>query len=283
MPAGLIKERFRRPSATGPGVRIRPVFDDFHLLRMEADFEYPAHQHTNYELILVERGPYRCRLNKAELEVAEGQVLIVKPGDWHQDHLRRGQRHYVVHFRLAASTPGGEATALFAPGVVPAMQICRGDHRPDAALIGELRREAEQQRPYAGAVQDSLQEALFWRAVRDLPAEGLSEAIRRLPRDEAVRERIGVAMERRVRENPTVAQLARDLGMSERHLVGLCRRLLGESPARAFLRLKVRRAEELLRHRGLRVKEASDELGFANPYHFSRVFRRLTGRPPSRL
>ena len=41
------------------------------------------------------------------------------------------------------------------------------------------------------------------------------------------------------------------------------------------------RAEELLRYRGLRVKEVSEKLGFANPYHFSAVFRRTRGEPPT--
>jgi hypothetical protein len=61
------KDRFRRPQHAEAGVRLRPVFDDFHLLRMEGRYEYPRHQHTNYEVILVERGPYRCELNGTEL------------------------------------------------------------------------------------------------------------------------------------------------------------------------------------------------------------------------
>ena len=47
-----------------------------------------------------------------------------------------------------------------------------------------------------------------------------------------------------------------------------------------FLR-ELRRAEEMLRYRGQRVKEVSEALRVANPYHFSRVFRRVHGRPPS--
>jgi AraC-like DNA-binding protein len=61
----------------------------------------------------------------------------------------------------------------------------------------------------------------------------------------------------------------------------LCRRLFGDSPARLLLRLKLRRADEMLRDGDRRVKEVSDALGFANPFHFSRVFRRHLGRSPS--
>ena len=86
---------------------------------------------------------------------------------------------------------------------------------------------------------------------------------------------------RRHRLSHAQVQMARELGISPRHLTGLCRRLFGDSPARLLLRLKLRRADEMLRYGDRRVKEVSDALGFANPFHFSRVFRRHLGRSPS--
>ena len=277
----VIKERFRRPTQADSGVRVRPVFDDFHRLRMEGDYEYPAHRHANYELILVERGPYRCRLNGAELTLSNGQILVVKPGDTHADHLRDGQLHYVLHFRLPRAAPESGTIDLFRPEAPPKLQVGRGHHGRDALFLRELRREAETGAPHAPAVQDSLLEALFWRTVRDLPAAGLSDAIRRLPQHQAQRERILATLERHLKGNPTVAEIARQLAVCPRHLTGLCRSLFDEPPARLLLRLKLRRAEEMLRFGDRRVKEVSDALGFANPYHFSRVYRRHLGRPPS--
>ena len=277
----VIKERFRRPTQADSGVRVRPVFDDFHRLRMEGDYEYPVHRHANYELILVERGPYRCRLNEKELTLADGQILIVKPGDTHADHLRDGQRHFVLHFRLVREREAGGPIDLFCSDAAPELQVGRANHARDALFLRELRREAEAGDPHAPAVQDSLLEALFWRSVRDLPAAGLSEAIRRLPQHQAQRERILATLERHLKGNPSVAELARQLAISPRHLTGQCRLLFNESPARLLLRLKLRRAEEMLRYSDRRVKEVSDALGFANPFHFSRTFRRHFGRPPS--
>lgn len=260
---------------------MRPVFEDFHLLRMEGDYEYPRHQHTNYEVILIDRGPYRCELNGEQLTVEDDQVLVIKPGDWHQDHLRDGQRHYVVHFRLVGAIPGEQATPLFRDGARPAEQICQGNYSHDTFFLRELRREAEEEALHAPAVQDSLLEALFWRIVRGLPAEALSDAFRRLPQAEAQRAMIGAVFYRHLKANSTVPELAAEARMSPRHFTTLCLQLFGEPPARFLLQIKLRRADEMLRYRGQRVKEVSEALGFANPYHFSRVFRRVHGRPPS--
>lgn len=275
------KQRFRRPQAVDPGTRIRPVFEDFHLLRMEGDYEYPRHQHTNYEVILVDRGPYRSELNGEQLTLVDGQVLVIKPGDWHQDHLRDGQRHYVLHFRLVGATAGEPPTPLFRSDVSPAAQLCQGDYSRDAFFMRELRREAEEEARHSPAIQDSLLEALFWRIARGLPNSALSEAFRRLPQVEAQREMIAAVFHRHLHGNPTVVELAAKARMSPRHLTTLCRAMFGEGPARFLLQLKLQRAEAMLRYRSQSVKEVSEALGFANPYHFSRVFKRVYGRPPS--
>lgn len=277
----LFKDRFRRSQQAATSARVRPIFDDFHLLRMVGDFEYPRHQHTNYEMILVERGPYRCEINREELTLPNGRALIIKPGDWHQDHLRDRQRHYVLHFRLLSSQPGIPATPLFRSGVAPKEQICQGDHARDIWFMKELRREAEEAAPYSGAVQDSLLEALFWKLVRGLEASSLSETLRQLPATESRREAIIGEFMRFLGRNPNVPELAAELHMSPRHLVNQCRALFSESPARLLLRLKIRHAEELLRYRGMRVREVSEALGFTNPYHFSMAYKRLCGHSPS--
>lgn len=276
------KERFRRPTQAEVAARVRPVFDDFHLLRMEGNAVYPLHQHTNYEAILIERGPYRCRLNHGAVELADGQAIVIKPGDWHSDDLRDGQRHHVLHFRLVGTGPGG-MTPLFCADVEPAQQVCAGDYSTASRLLAELKAESVAGRDYAGAVQDGLLSALFWRLVRGLPARALSAEFRRIPSEEAERERIAAVFARSLGRAPDVPTLARACGVSQRQLTARCRHLFGESPARLLLRLRLERADELLRYRGMRVREVSEALGFANPYHFSTVFRRHAGRPPGRL
>jgi len=278
----LLKQRFRRSQLAEPGVRVRPIFDDFHLLRMEGSYEYPRHQHMNYEVILVDRGPYRCDLNGEQLALVAGQVLVVKPGDWHQDHLRDGQRHHVLHFRLGATAPGARSMPLFRDGVKPIEQVCTGNYSHDRLFLRELQREAEASGAYSPAIQDSLLEALFWRITRGLPPDALNESFRRLSEVDAQRSRLALVFEKHLHANPTVVELAGAAGMSARLLTILSRRLFGEAPARFLLLLKLRRAEEMLRYRGLSVKEVSDALGFSNPFHFSRVFKRVVGVPPSR-
>lgn len=276
----LKKQRYHRVHTGHRRMGVQPVFTDFHRLEMHSFHEYPGHRHANYEAILVERGPYLCELNGQELQLKAGEVLIIKPGDWHADHLRAGQRHFVLHFTLEASA-GRRAPDLFTAGARAEDQVARGDFKRDARLLHEIQVEAEAGADYAAAVQDGLLAALFWRWTRGLPQRGLSGPWRALPADEVRRQEIADLLGKHVTKNPTVTELARKLAVSPRQFTTQCRVLLGASPAKLLLELKLREAEAMLRYQGRRVSEVSEALGFANPFHFSRVCRRAWGYSPS--
>lgn len=58
------------------------------------------------------------------------------------------------------------------------------------------------------------------------------------------------------------------------------RHRLGMPPNQYFLMLKINRAKELLVRARRSVKEAAFELGFDDPYYFSRLFKKKVGTPP---
>lgn len=63
----------------------------------------------------------------------------------------------------------------------------------------------------------------------------------------------------------------------------LFRRFQGTSPYQYLLRRKMNFAAEFLMESGGLVKEAAQRVGFADPYHFSRVFRAVHGVAPRAL
>ena len=83
------KERVYRFNRSFEIPGCKPYFLDFHLLKVEQDYEYPGHKHLNYEVIVVLKEHYYCCLNSTELRVSPGQLLIIQPGDIHQDHLKK--------------------------------------------------------------------------------------------------------------------------------------------------------------------------------------------------
>lgn len=87
--------------------------------------------------------------------------------------------------------------------------------------------------------------------------------------------------ERHVTEAITVSEVARRLGVTPAHLTRLFDHHLGVSPLQYYRRLRMEVAASLLINTTRSIKEISFELGFANPFHFSRSFSRFTEISPS--
>lgn len=275
------KIRFHR-AAENYWPRLRPHFQDFHRLSVTKPYEYPLHRHADYEMILVAKGPYQCSLNGVELRLVRHQLLIIKPGDWHQDHLRPGQFHFVLHFQLhALHARNRKSINVFSEDVVPSQQICESRFSRETALFKELELEATHNGAFSSAIQDSLLEILFWRAVRALPPNALSLQLQQTSEVQTFADALFRVFERHHRQHLPVDRMAEALKMSRRNLSLKCQQVLGASPAHAFLTFKVQKAVHLLTTTHVSIKELSYYLGFSDPYHFSRIFKRVTGKPPS--
>jgi transcriptional regulator GlxA family with amidase domain len=84
-----------------------------------------------------------------------------------------------------------------------------------------------------------------------------------------------------LQESLSVPQLARLVNLSESRFRSLFARQTGAAPAQYIQRLRLRRARLLLERTFLSVKEVMGLVGYNDPSHFARDFRREHGVAPS--
>jgi AraC-like DNA-binding protein len=82
------------------------------------------------------------------------------------------------------------------------------------------------------------------------------------------------------RKEIALADLTAISHMSESTLLRAFRKATGASPIEYVLRLRVRKACELLQKTDLTVSEIAGETGFADSNYFTRQFRKIVGLPP---
>ena len=78
-----------------------------------------------------------------------------------------------------------------------------------------------------------------------------------------------------------VSALARELGISQRHLIRRVRETLGISPSGFIRMMRLERANQLLAADVGNVSEVAYKVGYNDPKHFSRVFKQVYGVSPS--
>ena len=77
-------------------------------------------------------------------------------------------------------------------------------------------------------------------------------------------------------------QVAQTCGVTASHLRALFQKWVGESPQKTHTRFRIEMAEKLLVDQHLSVAEVAHQIGYSDPYYFSRVFKKMTGHRPSR-
>ena len=78
----------------------------------------------------------------------------------------------------------------------------------------------------------------------------------------------------------TLAQIAEECHANNAYLCRLFRRYDQQTPYQYLLRLKMNHAAARLQSAGVLVKQVAEEVGFADPFHFSRVFKHVLGLSP---
>ncbi len=278
----LASTNYHRAGRDLPASGIRPTFAQLGTVEAMQPMLFGRHQHPHYEIIVCDRGDYRCALNDQQIALRPGEALVVKPGDWHQDDVDAGVRYLGLSFRLQARQDERSVSVFVADAPATAQRVAldRAVHWP---ILERIQRESSSNDPFAAHIQDALLTEFFWRIVRALPAEMVAAPFLRESDEHGFALTLRRLFQRHHREQLSIGDMARELGMSPSSLTQKCRAVLGVPPARAFLRYKLERAAGLLQQTEMPIGGIADFLGFENPFHFSRVFKKHYGRAPSQF
>lgn len=273
MPSGLLIEEWRERLHEPPLPSVR--FLAINRVTARGALRYGEHRHHEYELILVERGTYRAAIAGQSVSAIPGQLVVVQPGDLHDDDFARGVVISGVNLRLVAP---GIVPLLLRPGSPRVHQADTGT----ATLMAQMQRIGATRDLPSGGLLDALAGQVFWTFAAGIPPDQRDPRWVRRGADATFLAALEQLFRQHVHSRLPVTVMARALGLGATALTSQCRRLLGKSPAAVQLAWRLERADEVLRAGPAPVEAVALQFGFANAFHFSRAFRRHFGYPPSR-
>jgi AraC-like DNA-binding protein len=201
----------------------------------------------------------------------EGSAFILwKPGDSHYYGRRDGP---FIHSWLHANG-ASMAELVRHAGLESGVGCSLDDLSPLEQMLQELHGEmtewAEPSPGISRAVIDTglrrLARLALNRPQPNLPPKNLRDAKFRVDSDPA--------------SVLSVAGMAREAGLSRQHFTELFRHHFGMPPMKYVLQARMHRAAHLLRDQNLRVSDVTRAVGFEDPFHFSRSFRKEFGISP---
>jgi AraC-like DNA-binding protein len=78
----------------------------------------------------------------------------------------------------------------------------------------------------------------------------------------------------------TLEEIGKECRFDTAYLCRLFRRYDSQTPYQHLIRLKMQYAAQRLQQPGVLIKQVAAETGFSDPFHFSRVFRKILGVSP---
>jgi AraC-like DNA-binding protein len=226
-------------------------------------------------------GRYRFTLNGKPGTIAPGQVVVVKPGDFHEDHCHEPLRFHSVHFKLLPGPKPDRSASIYVDDPPFAAQVFVDASGKLLAIAKRMLEVGQAGGRFHAQLLDLLSSEFAWTMAQNVSDAHLNPKLLEAMPGHGFIGQLQQLFEKHIGDQLSLSAMAIALDMSERTLSSRCRAAFKSSPTKLFVRHKMERARLLLIQTDLPIKELSAHLGFANPYHFSTVYKRVHGTTPT--
>lgn len=217
-------------------------------------------------------------LADGEFAMAPGAIAIIPPGLDFRPRVEGPVQQLFVQFEFIG-WPAAAAREVFpAPVSLPPSEL---RDRLAAELCGELAADGAHIEPVLASRLKALVHLSISNALGSVSDD---RAHRFLRIAEGQQELLAVLhyIEEHIDQHLSNAQLAEIARTSESRFIRRFRDATGRTPGRYVQDRRLRRASDLLVSTDRGIEEIAQSCGFANRYHFTRVFSQRMGCPPAR-
>lgn len=245
---------------------------------VQHDWEFVPHRHARlHQVLMIARGGGRARFDGDSRHLSNGLVANVPAGTVHGFSFTPGTEGWVVTIPAEVLDEGlaegeGLRPLLARPAVI--------DGTEDMLATIKAIFAAYDGRAFARAHELRARVALLAGLVaRGIAAQAPKEG--GAPTETALQRRFEALVDAHYAEHLRVATYADRLGVTPTHLTRVMRTATGQPATAAIQDRIIREARRNLAYSNLSVSQIAYGLGYEDPAHFSRVFRRATGLSPS--
>lgn len=238
----------------------RVVFAGAHAALRGHDF--PLHQHPTWELVYYRRGRIRAPIGTESYDASPGTLLATPPEIEHAEIALTAYQNYFVGVEAAAGAPW------------PRVAFDDAERSLGRVMSAIVREHA------APAIDEQMVKLLVAELDLLLRRSATSDAPTHAERLVAQAERL---LEERYAQQVRIADVAREIGISESALRAQFVALRKVTPMEYLHSVRLRHALAHLRHSTMTLDAVAELAGYHSASHLSRRVKRMTGARPGEL
>ncbi len=242
------------------------------------------HRHTFYQIMIFLNGEGNCTVDFVQFDIQPRMVLFMVPGQVHNYHINDKTNFYVVDF-----SEGYFQSFLHDAHYYERFPFFMGDLNESAVILpGDLLNKITvlldnmiKEGRNNSSVSSDLIKVWMLEALLLIAALYRDSQIKSLPQQSRS---IMSKFKKLVDENFVKLSLPKDyaalLFVTPSYLNQLSRKVTGKTAGEVIRDRKLLEAKRLLVNQDLNISQISNDLNFTDPSHFSKFFKKNTGRSP---
>lgn len=254
--------------------------------KFNAGSKIACHSHDFASIVYILSGSCTYNIDSLPYQVRKGDVIVLNPGVSHEKKFAQGEE--IVEFHSGFNNiciKNLPKDCLTAPGSCPVLTLSQ--YEQDLyKCCREILSEQENKEPGCELMIKSLFMKLIVLLLKGTHA------------NEAAGESGGVTFESYERGNIvntiisfindnytkdiSLDRISRNLYLSPVYISKVFKEEAGESPINYLIKYRLAKARDMLEEGSLPVKAVAKSVGYHDAYHFSKLFKKYYGYPPSK-
>ena len=225
-----------------------------------------------YYIFIHFKTPVTYAIDGREMKLSPGACVICPPNTWSTIYSEGQLIHDWMHLT------GGVAEMLEAYSLVCGEVYYVRDSAYISRLVQSLEREFYSSMPYKSDLIEAKLREMFIHIAREAGDGETGEDVKADVYEAFKRLRISAFAN--IADDPSVADMARDVHLSESRFHAVYKQIFGISPKNDLIIARIERAKNLLEQNKYNNSEIAAMTGYTNEYHFIRQFKKIEGITP---
>ena len=222
-----------------------------------------------HDLTFVISGKGEYIINDVSYPVTQGDMIYVKSGSWREANTSAAQTMVLYAFNMQLFDQ------YFAPATLPFEVLTKLEPDPKIDHLLERIRQLYTLREATSVMQTT---AVFMELIAQVLVN--TGMVKGASSDPRVQKAAAYVMEN-INRHISATEIGQAVGVHPGYLNKLTTKHTGKTVSRFITSIRVNMAEDAIVYEGISVSEAARRFGFSDIYHFSKVFKKTKGYPPS--